>query len=570
MLREWLREYWSITVRTKPYAEVNAEKWLLLWPMPGGQYAFSPCLRFHRVYIILAAFLAQAALGILYAMAVMTEPFNKYFFPGDNTTDHGNQLLLVGGAFFACTVAMLGPALERHGPRWGMSLGSGGILLGFILMQIALSTSAWALMYIGTVLCSVGFGYVCLTSMATCQKWIPDLRGTASGICILGFGLGQAFWTFFIDAILDAFAAPLDVVFWLILALLTPQLGLCTLLLRTPPPSFVINGHDMHGIPIERAPNADVVQDEYLKIGMTLVNYNLVDRSATSAQQHTSAAVEGTERHYYEQVKALSLVQCIFSTDFLCLCVAFAANSTIGLTFVSIASPKNGTDPTIALYSITKDDAAHLVTIGSVVGFAGRLLVPMLSDVIIRIFYANPAFARKIVFVLLLAIQSVTLPIFADRFDSYSAFQWLIYTVKFVSGGGGALIACFLTDMYGVYNMGTMYGLILTSWSIGLLLVKALFKDVLGPSQLRGYWMLSLVGLVLMVFVRTVSIDRFYHGYQFSMFGRILVQIPFRTPNTQWRKTTTDQNVVMLTPNRGSFFMWNSDSERSGHDIRDI
>ncbi|OQR90559.1 major Facilitator Superfamily (MFS) [Achlya hypogyna] len=569
MLVEWLREYWSITVRTKPFAEVNAEKWLLLCPMPSGQFAFSPCLRFHRTYIVLAAFVAQGALGVLYAMAVLADPFTDFFFSKDAAHDDGHKLLLVGGAFFALAVATVGPALERHGPRWSMTLGSIAITVGFVLMQIALSTKAWFLMYFGTVFAAGGFGYVCLTSMATCQKWSPDLRGTASGICILGFGLGQAFYTYILNTIKSSFAAPLDVVFWLLLAILLPQLAFCTMVLRTPPPSFVVNGHDMHAIPIDRAPNADLVQDEYLKVGMTLVNFNVVDRSHASTQAATTA-MEGTERHYYEQVKALSLVQCIFSTDFICLCVAFAANSTIGLVFVEIASPNNGTDPSIDLFDVSESVADRLIVVGSIVGFAGRLLVPAFSDVIIRVFYANPAFARKVVFVGLLAVQVISLPIFVANFDSYTSFQGLIYTVKFCSGGGGALIACFLTDMYGVYNMGTMYGLILTSWSVGLIFVGALFTDVLGTQQLNGYWILSIVGLVLMVFVRTVSMDRFYHGYQFSMCGRILVQIPFRSHNKQWRKTTTDQDVVMLTPNRGSFFMWNSDSERSGHDIRDI
>ncbi|OQS05338.1 Major Facilitator Superfamily (MFS) [Thraustotheca clavata] len=562
---EWLKVYWSITVRTKPFAEVNAEKWLLVCPMPENEFAFVPCIRFHRTYLIIAAFIAQSTVGLLYAMAVMASPFNDHFFPDQTGKDFGHQLFLVGGGIFSLSVAVIGPAIERRGPRWSMTLGSICVVLGLIILQIALIAKVWAIMYIGAILFPVGFGYIVLTSMSTCQKWSPDLRGTASGICILGFGLGQAFWTFYVNYLLDHMQSPLHTVFWFVLAILTPLLALCTMILRTPPPSFVVHGHDMHGIPIDHAPNAEVVQDEYLKVGMTLVNFSVVER-----QTADNTAIEGTERHYYEQVKALTLLQCVASTDFFCLCIAFAANSTIGLTFVEIAAPKNGTNPIIAMYNITTVEAEQLIAVGSIVGFAGRLLVPALSDIVIRVFYANPAFARKVVFVGLLAIETITLPIFKEIFDSYSAFQWLIYSVKFCSGGGGALIACFLTDMYGVYNMGTMYGLILTSWSIGLILVGVLFTDVLGPAQLQVFWIISLVGLILMVFVRTVSIDRFYHGYQFSMCGRILLQIPFRTPNKQWRKGPNDRNAVLLTPDRGSFFMWSSDSERGKQEIRSV
>ncbi|EQC25906.1 hypothetical protein SDRG_16239 [Saprolegnia diclina VS20] len=131
-------------------------------------------------------------------------------------------------------------------------------------------------------------------------------------------------WALLYQAMTDEGGIDMRRIFALFLLTLLPTMTVATLVLRTPPPSFRVAGHDMHCIPSLKAPDVDLVQDEYLRIGMTLVNYEAVAR-------HSSSLVEGTDRRYHEQVKALSLLQCIFSIDFLFLLLAQLPTCVAGI-----------------------------------------------------------------------------------------------------------------------------------------------------------------------------------------------------------------------------------------------
>ncbi|CAK5233750.1 unnamed protein product [Aphanomyces euteiches] len=103
--------------------------------------------------------------------------------------------------------------------------------------------------------------------MSSVQKWFPDLRGSVSGLTMLAFGIGNAVFTLVYTKALNragAYAPVTDVsqvpnIFW--------TTALTTLVIRTPPVTFTANGHDIHGIPVSKAPDPQVVNDEYLKVG---------------------------------------------------------------------------------------------------------------------------------------------------------------------------------------------------------------------------------------------------------------------------------------------------------------
>ena len=395
----------------------------------------------------------------------------------------------------------------------------------------------------------MGLGVVLLTSMSTAQKWAPDLRGTISGLCSLGFSLGQPLWTWYFEKLEDH-GVPLQHYYWFVLAVMLPLLGLCALILRTPPPDFFVRGHDMHGIPVDRAVKADVIHDEFLKVGMTLVNFDAIRRRSNESG---TVDAEVTTRQYHEQVKALTLVQCVLSTDFVCLCMAFVALSTLNLPYIPLAAPGASwaTD-----YAITNAESLKLH--GALVGFAGRLGVPMVSDAVICVFYANPAFARKVTFVAVLLIPVIALPICAS--DFYSTVPAMIFVTKLCGGAAASLIVCFLTDMYGVYNMGTMYGFAWSIWATVLLFVAPLVKVGVDGDTLRIFWGLCLAGLVLLVFVRTTSRDRFYDGYRLSLCGKTVIDLPFGARDDD-AHDNDELRPPTMSPERGSFFIYEIDSD---------
>ncbi|OQR83411.1 Major Facilitator Superfamily (MFS), partial [Achlya hypogyna] len=311
-----LSRYWTINVPQKSEAEAAAEAYLFLLPLGKDHFAVSKCIRFHRWVLFAAVLVTQFITGSIYSLVSLSQPMDAYFqgnlYAGDSTV-----LLMAGSASMAVASALSGPALERRGPRWSMTTGTAILAVGLVLGQVATMATSWGLMFPAAVCYGTGVGYLLVTSFATLQKWFPDLRGTVNGVVLMAFGSGGGVWNIFFREVVGPGASRsenMTHVFYLLLLAFVPPLALCTVVMRTPPDSFRVGGHDMHGIASDKVPSVSFVQDEYLKVGMTLVNY-----SAINASVSREAAMVGTERHYYEQVKALTLVQCIFSTDFLSL-----------------------------------------------------------------------------------------------------------------------------------------------------------------------------------------------------------------------------------------------------------
>ncbi|CAK4219728.1 unnamed protein product, partial [Aphanomyces euteiches] len=152
---------------------------------------------------------------------------------------------------------------------------------------------------------------------------------------------------------------------------------MATMVLRTPPPNYAVNGSDIHCIPLNKAPAAAHVQNNYLDV---VVNYEVVG-------QNQSLTTDGI---YFTHVKALSLVQCIFSPDFLFLYLAFAVSASPIVLFLSEMPAY-----VVIMLRATIDQTNYFVLHTNIACALGNVLGPILADAIIRIFYGNPAFVRK-------------------------------------------------------------------------------------------------------------------------------------------------------------------------------
>ncbi|EQC36341.1 hypothetical protein SDRG_06446 [Saprolegnia diclina VS20] len=552
-----LPEYWTIVLEAKTPYERSSERFVFFWPLT-SETRSAPAvsvLRFHRVYLFVAVFLIQFCSGSVYSLLSLADPINRFFGFGDNSPEATN-LLFEAGVFSLLSPALLGPLLERKGPRCSMAAGTLLTALGLLLSHAALLTSSWTLLHVGFDCIGFAFGAIVTSSISTALKWAPDVRGTVTGACLLGSGVGTNVWRIAFEAILASSFDNLRSLFGLLFAVLVPILMLATLVLRTPPSDFSVRGHDMHCIPLEKAPNADMVLDEYFKVGMTLLNYNAI-------RPPSDCHHDGTDRQYYEQVKALTLPQCILSTDFLCLFVAFAANGLSGLLYTEVTAVQVEKDLLVTWYAITDDDATRVRLRGAVADLVGRFLISALSDVCIRLFYGNPAVVRKSGFVLLLLVQCIAVPMLyfaSDNMSNFGTVEWLLYTVQFTANAGASLIVCFLTDMYGVYHVGTMYGLVLMGWAVDQVVLGR--APLASPTDLAHHvelvWFISLGGLFLMWFVRTTSADRFYRGYQLTICGKVLIQRPAKSRFGAEKTHGCDADAG----HPGSFFLLNSDSMR--------
>ncbi|KAH9149134.1 hypothetical protein AeRB84_007689, partial [Aphanomyces euteiches] len=336
-----------------------------------------------------------------------------------------------------------------------------------------------------------GQGILLLSSISTVQKWFPDWRGIVTAICIGANSMGSVAWAWWYE-LLFRHSTALNYVFLLTGGISIVILAISALVFRTPPPTFSVNGLDIHCLPVSSASRNAQAVDQYLGQGMTLVNYAALEPTQVE-----------TDKDYFEQVKGLTLAQCIFSTDFFWLYVACAANMMPGILFLPQATKAF---TTVAHQSL--EDATNLSS---------------------WLFYVNPAFGRKVVFTLMLLVQAIMLPIVSANWND--AVSWYILT--FACGGGFGLMPCLVSDLFGVYNSGTIYGLTMSSRAIGAAVLGFMFPTTRPTEaslhdQFLAMLVLSAVGFVTMFFVRTNSVDRFYHGYRLTICGLTVFQVSFR------------------------------------------
>ncbi|KAG9400752.1 hypothetical protein AC1031_010191 [Aphanomyces cochlioides] len=503
-----LLSYWRINVPPKTVAELEAEASLFVLAFPNGRYAATRRVSFHRVVLAIMAFLTQACIGSVFAFSTLAPWLDVHF----NETS-SIRVFLVATLSFGLVAAVSGPWLERCGPRLGLGVGCAMFGLGLILSQVAVAVRSIDLLYVGYGgLVGAGQGILLLSSISTVQKWFPDWRGIVTAVCIGANGMGSVAWAKWYE-LLFRHSTALNYVFLLTGGISIVIVAMSAMVLRTPPPTFAVGGLDIHCLPVSSASRHAQVVDQYLGQGMTLVNYAALEPTQVD-----------TDKDYFEQVKGLTLAQCIFSTDFFWLYIACAATMLPGILFLPQATKAF---TTVAHQSL--EDATNLVWHISFSNCSGVIVAPLVSDLLIRLFYVNPAFGRKVVFTLMLLVQAIMLPIVSA--DWNDAFSWYILT--FACGGGFGLMPCLVSDLFGVYNSSTIYGLTMSSRAIGAAVLGFMFPTMQPTEaslhdQFLAMLVLSAVGFVTMFFVRTNSVDRFYHGYRLTICGTTVFQVSFR------------------------------------------
>jgi OFA family oxalate/formate antiporter-like MFS transporter len=140
----------------------------------------------NRWIFVAAAIAMQAVLGNLYSWSIFRDPLMD---------EHGWSLaqatvpFQLSIAFFAAGVIVAGRWQDRVGPR--RVAVTGGVILGsgFLLASVV-GDSLWGLYVAYGMLGGLGIGFAYVTPIATCVKWFPDMRGTVTGLAVLGFGAG--------------------------------------------------------------------------------------------------------------------------------------------------------------------------------------------------------------------------------------------------------------------------------------------------------------------------------------------------------------------------------------------
>jgi OFA family oxalate/formate antiporter-like MFS transporter len=142
----------------------------------------------NRWWIVGCGTLLQVCLGSVYAWSYFQKPLiDAYGWSNAQVT--GTFSAAIGCLGLAAAVG--GMLLPRVGPRTLAVTGSLLYGAGYLLSALALQFKLLPLLWIGYGLVGgigLGLGYV--TPVATVARWFPDRKGLATGMVVMGFGLG--------------------------------------------------------------------------------------------------------------------------------------------------------------------------------------------------------------------------------------------------------------------------------------------------------------------------------------------------------------------------------------------
>ncbi len=138
--------------------------------------------------MLLACTLLQLCFGTVYAWSFFQALLVKQL-----AWSYTDTAIAFSIAIFSLgmSAAWAGAALPKFGPRKLALLGSVMFSGGYIISGLALHQDNILLFFVGYGViggAGIGLGYV--TPVATTVKWFPDSKGLATGIVVMGFGVG--------------------------------------------------------------------------------------------------------------------------------------------------------------------------------------------------------------------------------------------------------------------------------------------------------------------------------------------------------------------------------------------
>ncbi|KAI8587218.1 major facilitator superfamily domain-containing protein [Geranomyces variabilis] len=494
----------------------------------------APGVPFNRYFLMPAAVLIQVCCGSLYAWSGYNLPIERAIY-GENLSakkvaiDRGlaSNVFFVAVAVFGCTAALLGPWLERNGPRKGAMIGSTLFFIGNLITALGVHVQSLALVFVGYGgIAGAGLGISYIAPVSPLQKWFPDLRGLAAGLAVCGFGAGSIFSPYTQKALIGPNYANTGVenlgvpkTFIILGACYFVVMMTASLVLRMPPPGYAVKGMDIHTVKGAES-FGGVAPTKTLNDGDAALDKNESHHTIVAVPEHNRLTAANF---------SLRLHEALASREYILMYIMFLCNEATGLLIIS------------KIQSITQNQMGQTADVAANINSAlggcnlcGRLIVPTLSDFLGR---------RKPFFLVSLCVQTLFLALLPGAIDNqqYGLFLTCAFVIAFFYGAGFGLIPAFLSDQFGSRNVGATHGVILTGWSAvsvcGGLVFNAVYKSEvarLAPVITQTYdlnfrWLLAFTsfGILVTLLVPTGLRDRRLprksgEWFRIRFFGRLV------------------------------------------------
>ena len=376
--------------------------------------------------------LTHLSLGTVYAWSFFQTPITQLVGWSNTQVAWAFSLSIF---MLGVMAAWGGTKIDKYGPRKLAITGGVMYALGYIISAYALSSGTLWLLYLAFgILGGSGLGLAYVTPVATVSKWFTEKQGLATGMVVMGFGLGAL--------VMSKLLAPLFM-----------QLS---------------NGS---------------LSSTFLYIGLTLLI--VLPFSAAFLQL---PPLDKEEVDYikpeYAMPSALpsgpSPIKLIFSKSFIIIWLMFVINVVSGMIFISFQSPLlqdimklrmpatiNFADAEVLM--MLNAAGATLIAVSSVFNGLGRFFWGAVSDKLGRI----------TTFRILLAVQALIF--IALIFVTHPVWFFIFVCIVLLCYGGGfGVIPSLINDSYGAKLMPALYGASLTAWGVGGIIgpqIVAFMKD---------------------------------------------------------------------------------------------
>lgn len=368
----------------------------------------------NRWHIAVMGACIHLLLGTVYAWSFFQNPISETYqwTQGETAWAFSISIFMLG-----VTAAWAGSKMNEIGVRKLACIGGILYALGYIISYFALAYTSLPLLYLGFgVIGGIGLGMAYVTPVATVASWFPDQQGLATGIVVMGFGLGA----FVMSKLLAPFFLQ-----WFDGDLAFSFLGI--------------------GI--------------FLLLLLPLFSLFLYDNALTKDNNNGEA-------HRFDIKKY------IFSKNYVLIWLFFSINIIAGMIFIAFQSPLLQDilmDEGQNNISVLEQKGATLIAVSAMCNGIGRFFWGNISDRIGKIQAFRVLFLLElIVFIVLIFSRNSAL------------FFIGVCVILLCYGGGFGILPSLIKEQFGMKMMATMYGITLIGWGIGGIVgpqIIAMLKD---------------------------------------------------------------------------------------------
>jgi MFS family permease len=424
----------------------------------------------NRWTIALAGTIVMICLGTVYSWSIFTRPLVAGFHWSNAVTTWAFALAI----FFLGVGAVIGGRWQdRVGPRRVTIIGV--LLWGVGNLLAGVGTGAfgvWWLYLTYGVIGGLGLGMGYITPVAMVTKWFPDKRGFASGMVVMGFGLGAFFYNQIVTRLPSFAAAARHATAYAAAKDAATKAG-TTFDPATLPANAQFGQTEISAVLMVFVVSGIV----YMIIG-GLCAMRLCNPPAGYALSGTVAAIAQSGRDFRPS-------ETLRTPQFYLLWLMLFLNVTAGILIISNAVP---------IYSdLTSASAAAA---GVIYGFLaifnglGRFFWGAVSDRI----------GRNMAYVLIFGIQVIVFLVLG-RLHDFTLVGLCFAIVLLCYGGGFGTMPSFNADYFGTKYLGENYGMIITAWGFGGIVGPYIGSTV---KDLTGSFTGALVPVAIMLVVAAI------------------------------------------------------------------